>query len=236
MKSILSLRLLCLLGFLLLIAPFYDQCNGHGMRKVEEGSPVEVIDTTAVVIDTTIVDTTVVETNAVKNNNSIEQNPIATDSVGEVETIDTPFYEKAYEFIDDEETLNAYEFAVNSLILFEGSFLELKKGVKKGIKENDYSGLFVYLTTLCFLFIILFSISMLILSFFNKVKLIRRFSKINLVLVFITIICILFFEPFFETYKQFKWGYYAFTLVQLGIFYTSKYQITNPIAPQSLRL
>ena len=63
MKSIRTLRLLSLFGFLLLIAPFYDQCNGHGMKKVEEAPAVEVIDTTAVVIDTTAV-----ETSKVKNN------------------------------------------------------------------------------------------------------------------------------------------------------------------------
>jgi hypothetical protein len=48
MKSIYSLRLLSLLGFLLLIAPFYDMCNGHGMKKAEAAAETPMPDTTAV--------------------------------------------------------------------------------------------------------------------------------------------------------------------------------------------
>jgi hypothetical protein len=229
MKSVRTLRLLSLLGFLLLMAPFYDQCNGHGMKKAEPAAEEIMIDTTAVVIDTTAV-----ETPSVNSNTPIlveKENSINTDSITEIKRKEAPFYVKAYDFIDDSETLNAYEFAVNSKCLFEGSFSELKKDIKQGIKDNDYSGFFMFLRIYCFLFIILFSISMLFLSFFNRVKLIHKFSKINLVLLFITIICTLFFDPFFETYKQIKWGYYAFTLVQIGIYYTSKLQISKAKYP-----
>lgn len=228
MKSIRTLRLLSLLGFLLLMAPFYDMCNGHGMKKVVEAQPEEFIDTTAVVIDTTAIETAVV-----KNNTPIvvEKEPIINnDTITEIKTEEISFYQKAYEFVDEEETLNAYEFASLGTCLFEGSFSDLKKDIKQGIKENDYSGFFMYLRTYCFLFIILFLISMLFLSFFNRVKLIHRFSKINLVLLIITIICTSLFDPFFETYKQIKWGYYAFILVQIGIFYSSKLQISKPIS------
>lgn len=226
MKSIRALRLLSLLGFLLLMAPFYEQCTG---KKAEEAPVAEAIDTTAVVIDTTAV-----ETPSVKNNTPIlveKENRINADSITEIKRKETPFYVKAYEFVDDRETLNAYEFAVNSKCLFEGSFSELKKDIKEGIKENNYSGFFCYLINFCFLLIILFSISIFILSFFNRVKLICKFSKINLVLLLITIVCILLFDPFFETYKQFKWGYYAFTLVQIGIYYSSKLQISKAKYP-----
>jgi hypothetical protein len=166
MKSIRTLRLLSLLGFLLLIAPFYDQCNGHGMKKYEPAA------------ESPMPDTTVVKTPSVKNNNPIleKKEPIINkDSIVEIKVKETPFYVKAYEFIDDSNNENAFEFAVNSKCLFEGSFSELKKDIKEGIKENNYSGFFCYLRDFCFLLIILFSISILILSFFNRVKLICKF-------------------------------------------------------------
>lgn len=209
MKSILSLRLLCLLGFLLLIAPFYESCGKKALAPAEE----------------VMVDTTAIELPAVKNNILILEEKeliINEDSIAEIKRNKTPFYQKAYELIDDEETLNAYEFAVNSLILFEGSFSEFKKDIKK----ENYGMFIFHLRNFSFLFIVLFSIAILILSFFNRFKLIHKFSKIILVLLFITIICSIVI-PFFETYNQFKWGYYAFTFVQLGILYTSKLQISN---------
>ena len=220
MKSIRTLRLLSLLGFLLLMAPFYRECG-----KAVEAPPEERIDTTAVVIDTTAI-----VTPAIKNNNPIlveKENSINTDSITEIKRKETPFYVKAYEFVDDRETLNAYEFVISSLGLFEGSFSDFKKGIKKNIKENDYGMFIIHFRNFSFLFIILFSISILILSFLNRVKLIHRFSIIILVLLFFTIICLIVL-PFFTSYKQFKWGYYAFTLVQIGIYYISKLQISKP--------
>jgi len=214
MKSVRSLRFLSLLGFLLLIAPFYQQCT---WKKAEEAPVAEVIDTSGI------------QTPSFKNNNPIlveKQNSINTDSITEIKKEDIPIYKKAYEFVDDSGTLNAYEFVVSSFGLFEGSFSEFIKGVKQNIKENDYGMFIFHLKNFSFLLIILFSISILILSFFNRVKLINRFSIIVLVLLFVTIICLIVL-PFFTTYKQFKWGYYAFTLVQIGIYYSSKLQISK---------
>ncbi len=227
MKSVRTLRFLSLLGFLLLMAPFYNQCNGHGMKKAVPAAEEPMPDTTAVVIGTTVIETPVV-----KNNNSIltEKEPIINnDTISEIPLNNIPFYQKVYEFIDDSETINAYEFAILSKCLFEGSFSDLKKAIKEGFKENDYSGFFMYLRIFCFLLIVVFSISMLILSFSNSVKLIYKFSKINLVLLIITIICTILFDPFFETYKQIKWGYYAFILVQIGICYTSKSNLKSKV-------
>ena len=102
MKSIRALRLLSLLGFLLLMAPFYDQCNGRGMKKVE-AKPEEVM-----------VDTTAVDTPSVKNNAPVllTKEPIINkDSITEIKVYKTPFYVKAYEFIDDENNENAFELA-----------------------------------------------------------------------------------------------------------------------------
>ena len=215
MKSIRTLRLLSLLGFLLLMAPFYDQCNGHGMKKAE--APTKEL----------MVDTTAIESLTVKNNNSIERNPIAKDSIVDLKTIETPIYVKAYEFIDVESNQNAFELANMSSIYFEGSFAEFKEELSKDFKKHKYDGLSLFIRSFSFVFIMFITFSILILSFTKRIKWVYKLSIANLSLILITLICILFFDDLFETYKQIKWGYYAFTLVQLGIFYTSKYQITS---------
>lgn len=215
MKSIRTLRLLSLLGFLLLIAPFYDQCNGHGMKKVE-AKPEEVM-----------VDTTAVETPSVKNNATVlvAKEPIINkDSIAVIKKNKTTFYVKAYDFIDDENNQNAFELANISRVYFEGSFAEFKEELIKDFKKHKYDGLSLFIRSFSFVFIVLMSFSILILSLLKKVKWVYKLSIANLSLIVITLICILFFDSLFETYKQIKWGYYAFTLVQIGIYYTSKLQ------------
>lgn len=216
MKSIHSLRLLSLLVFLLLIAPFYDQCNGHGMKKAEPARAELMADTTAV------------ETSTVKNNNPIVANNIVKDSIITVEKSEIPFYQKAYEFIDDENNQNAFELANMSTVYFEGSFAEFKEELSKDFKKHKYDGLSLFVRSFSFVFIVFITFSILILSFSKRIKWVLKLSIVNLSLISITLICILFFDDLFETYKQIKWGYYAFILVQLGIFYTSKIQISNP--------
>jgi len=225
MKSIRTLRLLSLLGFLLLIAPFYDQCNGHGMKKVSEITPVEAIDTTAVVIDTTAV-----QTPSVKNNTPIlvEKEPIINnDTITEIKKEEIPFYQKAYDFIDDDNNQNAFELAFVSRAYIEGSFAEFKKELAKDLKKHKYDGLSLFIRSFTFVFIVITSFSILILSLLKRVKLVYKLSIINISLILITLICILFFDSLFETYKQIKWGYYAFTMVQIGIYYSSKLQISK---------
>ncbi len=58
MKPNRSLRLLCLLGFLLLMAPFYDSCDGeYGfVREREDGTPIQVEKTTLDKIYEVVVD------------------------------------------------------------------------------------------------------------------------------------------------------------------------------------
>ena len=218
MKSIRALRLLSLLGFLLLMAPFYDQCNGRGMKKVE-AKPEEVM-----------VDTTAVDTPSVKNNAPVlvTKEPIINkDSITEIKVYKTPFYVKAYEFIDDENNENAFELANMSREYFNITFQEFNKELSKNFKKHKYDGLSLFIRSFSFVFIVLMSFSILILSLFKKVKWVYKLSIANLYLIVITLICILFFDSLFETYKQIKWGYYAFTLVQIGIYYTSKIQISS---------
>lgn len=222
MKSVRTLQLLSLLGFLLLMAPFYDQCNGHGMKKAQPAIEEVMIDTTAVVIDTAAIDIP-----AAKNNNPIVSNNIVKDSIATVERSEIPLYQKAYEFIDDDNNQNAFELAFVSRVYFEGSFDKFKKELVKDFKKHIYDGLSLFIRSFTFVFIVITSFSILILSLLKRVKLVYKLSIINISLILITLICILFFDSLFETYKQIKWGYYAFTLVQIGIYYTSTLQISN---------
>jgi hypothetical protein len=225
MKSVRTLRLLSLLGFLLLIAPFYDQCNGHGMKKVLPAAEEVMIDTTAVVIDTTAVDTP-----SIKNNTPVfvTNDPIINkDSIAEIKRKEIPFYFKAYEFIDDYSNENAFELANISRAYFEGSFVEFIKELIKDFKKHKYDGISLFIRSFSFVFIVLISFSILILSLLKRIKWVYKLSIVNITLIVITLICILFFDSLFTTYKQIKWGYYAFTLVQIGIYYTSKIQISS---------
>ena len=201
MKPNPSLRILCLLGFLLLMAPFYDSCNGHLMKQVEadaEATP----DTTAVEIDSVKIDSTEI-------------------SKIEVDTITTPFEisfpEKAYEFIDDENSESAFEFAkisLNSILEFD--YAEFKKGIKK----DGYKGLFFFLKNLCFSIIVLITFFNLVFSILKRTNWIYRLSILNLILLSITMLCI-FLEGLFENISQIKWGYYAFIIVQIGVYVIS---------------
>ncbi|POY38644.1 hypothetical protein C3L50_10905 [Flavobacterium alvei] len=110
---------------------------------------------------------------------------------------------------------------------FEGSYAEFRKEVIKDFKKHKYDGLSLFIRSFSFVFIVLISFSILILSFIKRIKWVYKLSIVNISLILITLICILFFDSLFETYEQIKWGYYAFTLVQIGIYYTSKVQIAK---------
>ncbi|POY38643.1 hypothetical protein C3L50_10900 [Flavobacterium alvei] len=99
MENTRLLKVLSLVAFLLLMAPFYDQCNGHGWTKNVDAPAVEAIDTTAV------------ETSSVKNNIPIvvgKESIINSDTITEIIKEDIPIYKKAYEFVDDVTNENAF--------------------------------------------------------------------------------------------------------------------------------
>lgn len=210
MKSIQSLRLLSLLGFLLLVAPFYTQCSGRTEASADE----------------VMIDTTAVEMPVIENDTLIVEDNTEKDSIIDVKIKEPSFYQKGYEFIDDDNNFNAFELAYVSKE-FNISSQEFKKELSKDFKKT-IDGLSLVIRSFSFVFIVLISFSILILSLLKKVKWINRLSIVNSILLLITIICILFFDPFFETYKQIKWGYYAFILVQVGIYFTSSLLISKP--------
>ena len=193
--------MLSLLGFLLLIAPFYDSCNGERLGRVADANPEAVFDSTAVQIDRT------------------ELNKTNFDAINDSLAVDeTPFYKKAYEFIDDEDSENAFEFAeLNINCILEFNYKEFKEGVKK---KDGYKGVFFQLKNFSFVLICIVTLLIFFFSFIN-IKKVHKLSKANLILLFITVIC-LFLEGLFEDISQIKWGYYAFIVTNLLIFYYSK--------------
>jgi hypothetical protein len=205
MKSIISLRVLSLLGFLLLMAPFYDHCS---WRKTEE-APVEApaIEETEVEIDTI----------------STEKGVYKKDTVNYPIAEEISFYQKAYEFIDDEDSENAFEMAkMGGDFFLNFNFKEFKAELIKDIRKEHCKGIAFLLKNICFVFIILLSFLMLLFSFTKKWRLIYMYSIINLILLLITIVCIVFFDGFFKDINQIKWGYYVFSIVQILIFIFSK--------------
>jgi hypothetical protein len=204
MKTNRLLRVLSLLAFLLLMAPFYDSCNGHRMKEAEAVDAVAA-DTTAVEVDNTKIDSTeIAKTEIDTINNSVENYELS-------------FVDKAYESIDDDDSENAFEFAKLSI----DSILEFNfKDFKKGVKDEGYGVVFFELKNFCFILIVVITLLIAVFSFKNSQR-VYKLSKYNLVLLLITIIC-LFLEGLFETISQIKWGYYAFIITNLIIFYYSK--------------
>lgn len=213
MKAKRLLRVLSLLGFLLLMAPFYDSCNGHRMKQAEANAEATA-DTTAVVIDSASIDSTEIAT-------------VEVDTVSnQVEEYEPPFLYKAYEFIDDEDSESAFEFAKFSIdCISEFNLKDFREGVQK---KDGYKGVFFQFKNLCFLLIVIATSLILIFSFKNE-RMVHKFSKWNLVILLVTVIC-LFIEGLFETITQIKWGYHAFIITNLLIYYYSKNdtKIVNP--------
>ncbi len=203
MKSIVSLRFLCVLSFLLLISPFYDSCNGHGMNKVEE----KAVKAPAV--------------NQYSENVSENKLEIINNSIGEVEKPEKNFLETIEDFIDDGDSQNAYEIGAMSWIIFTCGFECQINGLKSSIKDNDFKELFYGLTNISFVFIVIFTFAQLIVCFTKKTKLLNKLSFLILIFLAIAIICIPF-DGLFKEITQIKWGFYCFIVVNGLIFYFSK--------------
>lgn len=204
MKTISATRILSLLAFLLLITPFYDHCNGK--RLIDK--TLEQVNTSADTIQSKIVDSISEKAPLVSN-----------DSIKKEEVEATPFYERAYEFIDDAESENAFEIAGFTSVYYETPIKEFKSEVKNGFQKWDFKGLFFHVKIISFLGIVIITFLMLLFSFSNKKATFYKLSKLNLILLGLTIICT-FLDGMFENFSQIKWGYYVFTLIQIALFMT----------------
>lgn len=212
MKTKRLLRVLSILGFLLLIAPFYDSCNGHRMKQAD-ATAEPTVDSTAVVMDSTKTDSTEIANVEVDSaTTSVENNALS-------------FAGKAYEFIDDEDSENAIEFATISIDCISDFNQQDLKNITQ--KKDGHWGIFFQLKNFCFLLIVVTTFLILICSFKNE-RLAHKFSTLNLILLLITIIC-LFLEGLFETISQIKWGYYTFIISNLLIFYYSKMALKSQV-------
>lgn len=206
MKSTSLLRVLSLFGFLLLLAPFYDQCNGRGM-KLEKSEVVEI-----------------------SKNDDKEPIPVQTTETIEKENLHSdkePFLTRAYEFVDNEETQNAYELAKFLGVYFDITFDDFNAEIKEDLKENKYDSISYLIRSIAFLSILIFTTMQLLSSFFKRYKVMCKLSNFNLISLLIGIICIVFFDSLFETFRQIKWGFYVFLVVQITLFYFSKSQLRS---------
>lgn len=211
MKTNRTLRLLSLLGFLLLLAPFYDSCNGSGFTRIQDATDVPLPDTTVVAMDSRSTDV-----------NKIDE--IKVDTTQHVfEEYKPSFVEKTYDAIVDEESFTGFEIA--SFLIFavqDITFKEFKEEIPRSFETDDwYKDIGMFISFL-FDFIVLISFSLLILSFFKKQKLFTKLALANCILVIITFLYIICLEKSFEHIRQIKWGYYAFIITNLLIFYYSK--------------
>lgn len=205
MKATSLLRVLSLLGFLLLIAPFYDQCNGKGMKYQHEEAEVSAMDT----------------------KDSIPVQKTATKEEVALNLEKEPFFTRAYEFIDDEETQNAYELAEFLTVYFDMTYADFKSEIAEDFKKNKHDGISYLVRSIAFLLIIIITLLQLISSILKNYKRLYQLSTFNIGLLFIATICIVFFDSLFETYRQIKWGFYVFLLVQIIMVYFSKRQLRS---------
>lgn len=213
MKSSQILRLLSLLGFLLLFAPFYDTCNGKGMKDAALEAPAVEEAPSVTETDTISNDDVLVETDTINNDTASIENDTINDEI----IAEPTFYQKAYEFIDDERNQNAFEMADlsrNLLIgLHETSFDEILRSCKEGIAKRDFSGLALHIGSFCFIIIVVNTFAVLVLSGFKRFRLFYRLSFVSLICILVFLTCVPFMS-FFETYKQIKWGLYTFSITQ----------------------
>ena len=143
MKTNRLLRVLSLVAFLLLLAPFYDSCDD---RQVDANAEATV-DSTAVQIDSVKIDST--ETDTVKIdtiNSSVEKHNIS-------------FSDKVYNFIDDEDSSSGFELAYVNMNHTPKAIQE--EIIRVWNEKKWYANLLVYV---CFIFdfIVLISFSIMV--------------------------------------------------------------------------
>ncbi len=138
------------------------------------------------------------------------------------------FPKKVYEVVVDELSYNGFEIASFTFFgIKDSNFIEFKEGILKDFQKDDwYKNLGIFIS-LIFDFIILFSFTMIVLSFTKKNKFLNKLALVNSILIIITFLYVIILESSFDHWSQIKWGYYAFILVQLRIYHSSKLQISN---------
>lgn len=206
------IRVLSIIAFLLLLAPFYDQCGSSRMRKETESTEIVAV-----------MDSSIVETHEI-----INAEEISTDTVSEVvEEEEATFIQKAYDFFDDSNNENAFELALMGSCYLEPDYLINIREAYREEQQRDTGGnpsnAFVLpLREICIVFIILVTLVHLILSFVKRNDWAYKLSIVNLNLMAISLMLIFLFDDFFKNFSQIKWGCYMFIISQITLLKLSK--------------
>jgi hypothetical protein len=183
MKTTKRLRLLSLLGFLLLIAPFYDSCDN---RK-----------------------------------NGFVKSYDEYDANGKL--IEKTFFQNIYNVVVDDLSLNGFQIASFSIYGVQDlTFKEFKAEVSKAFKQEEWYKDLGMVISFVFDIIIVISFGLILLTFSNKTRLLNKLALTNTILIILTLLYIVFLENSFEHWRQIKWGYYAFIITNVFIFYYTK--------------
>ena len=183
MKTSRKLRLLSLLGFLLLFAPFYDSCDN---RK-----------------------------------NSLLKSYDEYDANGKL--IEKTFLQNIYNVVVDDLSFNGFQIASFSIYAIQDiTFKEFQAEVSNAFKKEEWYKDLGIVISFVFDIIIVISFGLILLTFADRIRLFNNLALANTILILFTLLYIIFFESSFEHWRQIKWGYYAFLVTNLLIFYSSK--------------
>ncbi len=210
-----GIRFLAVISFLLLVAPFYDQCAGGMQEETQaEQPPLAVI-----------------TQNGAAGSNPVDSNPRALepDSIAAAGTWGSiskykPFERKMYDLIDDPSNDNAFELAADGWKWW-GYLLNEPHTYWAEARSCADNCRYTYISRLillgAFTPIIVLTFVGLVLSFTRYIRLVHQTAITTAILLFFAMICILL-DCQFEEFGQIKWGYWTFSLVQLILIAASK--------------
>lgn len=195
------LRSISVLTFLLLVAPFYDHCNGQRMKMKEERR-VEVVTFDSLALDSTRV------------------NPVREQIQSSLKTKspDENLLETLFKEIDDPDSESAFEMAKLGTDFIVMVFTDLDAGDWDEFLAQSFSKkigtIAFYSQLLAFVFIVPLCLLCAILSFTRFRKTHCRFLAALSIFIAIAVLS-LAFDRLLEDIRQIKWGYYVFVILIL---------------------
>lgn len=186
-------RLLSILGFLLLFAPMFQQCVGV-MKEVAVEEPA--------------IDIKVSEFKESTDSISVQSSEDVFKGDSKHENVADFF-----KIFDSSESTNAFEYTklfydFNIDLLFENETFSKKD-------------LLIYLQTFMIAFLVINQIAIVFLSFFEKIKYLKKLIIANLIFLLIGLICFVL-QSTFEIYTQIKYGFYLLVIHQSYFLYYLK--------------
>lgn len=186
-------KLLSILGFLLLFAPMFQQCVGV-MKEVAVEEPA--------------IDIKVSEFKESTDSISVQSSEDVFKGDSKHENVADFF-----KIFDSSESTNALEYTklfydFNIDLLFENETFSKKD-------------LLIYLQTFMIAFLVINQIAIVFLSFFEKIKYLKKLIIANLIFLLIGLICFVL-QSTFEIYTQIKYGFYLMVIHQSYFLYYLK--------------